>query len=377
MTSIPRMSLAGESNDTSAILDLTRWTAAQAVCVGHSLSFFGIVDALRPPNSPSMQSLAVIVFFVLSGFLIAHALQRRPRQIGHGFGEYMIDRTARIYIAFVPCLLIIALIDLCLIGAGLHPNAAYVTPQAFLGSLLMMQNYPGAFGASLEIPSFGSAGQLWSLAVEFHIYVFAGACFFALRPTKWWAACVAVAIVSSVVPLNYLNPAVIGTPGASLSWLWILGFAIYYIARGTQLHTAVGIGAAYAGAIALVVAWYRSSPPGAEYEPRAYFILAVAFLLLILASQRTTLLARSSRLTRCLRVLADYSFSLYLLHYTILFAIHAIWDGGGVLAALIGIAISNIFAFVVAQFTECRHKEVAGWIKQKLYPIPVTNSPLS
>ena len=367
MNAFPRLSLVRERNDTSALLDLIRWLAAQAVCVGHSLSFFGIADSLRPPNSPSMQSLAVIVFFVLSGFLIAHALHRGASSPQARFGEYLIDRTARIYVALIPCLVIIAAIDLGLVGGGVHQNATYVTPRAFFGTLLMAQNYPGVFGVSIELPSFGSAGQLWSLAVEFHIYVFAGACFFALRPTKNWPICVIVAIISSAVPLSYLSPAVSGTPGGSLSWLWILGFATYFIARSKQLITRISVFAAYIGAAALSIAWYRSSPPSAEYAPTAYFLLAAAFLLIVMASQRTTLLARSPRLTRRLRDLADYSFSLYLLHYTVLFAISAIWKDGGISGALTGIFISNLGACVLAQFTERRHKQVAGWIKQRLY----------
>ena len=99
-------SLDPSANDTSVTLDLLRFCAAQAVCVGHSISFFGVADRLRPPMAPNMQNVGVLMFFVLSGFLIAHVLTRGIGQRSYGLAQFVIDRFARIYSAFLPALLV-------------------------------------------------------------------------------------------------------------------------------------------------------------------------------------------------------------------------------------------------------------------------------
>lgn len=63
-------------NDTSIALDLLRAVAAQMVCVGHALAFFGVGDWLKPPFVPWMQNIGVLLFFVMSGLLITATLLR-------------------------------------------------------------------------------------------------------------------------------------------------------------------------------------------------------------------------------------------------------------------------------------------------------------
>ncbi len=49
-------------NDTSIALDLLRAVAAQMVCVGHAMLFFGVGDWLKPPFVPWMQNIGVLLF---------------------------------------------------------------------------------------------------------------------------------------------------------------------------------------------------------------------------------------------------------------------------------------------------------------------------
>ena len=65
------LNLDGRDNDASFALDLLRVFAAELVCVFHAIAFFK-VDWLRNPHLPPMQNFGVCIFFVLSGFLIAH-----------------------------------------------------------------------------------------------------------------------------------------------------------------------------------------------------------------------------------------------------------------------------------------------------------------
>jgi peptidoglycan/LPS O-acetylase OafA/YrhL len=62
--------MQGLTPATSFALDLLRAGAAQAVCIGHTLSYFGFY----PQGVPYIQSIAVLLFFLISGFLIATTL---------------------------------------------------------------------------------------------------------------------------------------------------------------------------------------------------------------------------------------------------------------------------------------------------------------
>jgi len=81
------------------------------------------------------------------------------------------------------------------------------------------------------VPTFGSAGQLSSVAVEFHIYCFVGALFFFfIGRNRFWA--LAMAIISAPVPLGYFSN--IPNSDRSLFVIWLMGFAACFIARGVR-----------------------------------------------------------------------------------------------------------------------------------------------
>jgi len=144
-------------------LDFIRAAAVQAVCLGHAWSFF-----IAGNHMLYVQNIAVCVFFILSGFVITHALIRREQ---YGFGAYLIARTVRIFSALLPAMIVIGAIDSVLVARGLHTNPEYVTPIIWIKTLLLFNNYPGIYDWLLGGPSFGSGGPLWTLAIEFHIYI--------------------------------------------------------------------------------------------------------------------------------------------------------------------------------------------------------------
>ena len=352
-------SLRASDNDTSMMLDIMRWAAAQAVCVGHALSFFGVGDAWRPPNAPYMQNIGVLLFFVLSGFLIAHALTRAI-----SLRAFLVDRFARIYSALLPCLMLIAAVDVWLVWQGQHTQPAYVTAPIFLGTLAMLQNYPGAFYGLLELPSFGSAGQLWSLAIEWHIYLFVGGLYFLAIGRNWLLALVMV-IIFAPVPMGFFGGGQLGGLGQGISYLWLLGFVAYFLAR-TEIASRIATYFLCLAALLLGWWWLFLLVPTSEYSPEVYPLLAGFFLLSVLVTQRTRFAAHREGLRRVAKHLADYSFSLYLIHYTLLFAIQKLWTGNAVLAACLGIALSNVLAWGIASFTEMRHRQFGSWLKCKL-----------
>jgi peptidoglycan/LPS O-acetylase OafA/YrhL len=106
---VDMINLDPKENDTSLTLDLLRAVAAQMVCVGHAIIFF--VSGSRPQWLPVMQNIGVLIFFLISGFVIAAALSRRSGDPEYGFLRFFVDRFARIYSGLLPALVLILAVD--------------------------------------------------------------------------------------------------------------------------------------------------------------------------------------------------------------------------------------------------------------------------
>jgi peptidoglycan/LPS O-acetylase OafA/YrhL len=102
------LSLDPKENDTSLMLDLLRAGAAQMVCVGHAVRFFA--GGFNQPW-PLPHNTGVVLFFILSGFLITYTLIERSKDPSYGFGTFLIERTARIYSGLIPALLLVIIVD--------------------------------------------------------------------------------------------------------------------------------------------------------------------------------------------------------------------------------------------------------------------------
>jgi len=128
----------------------------------------------------------VIVFFVLSGYLVGGSVIRAVRDDRWSWNGYLLIRFTRLYVVLLPALLLGGTADW--IGthlpgtdaiysghAGLHEFSSDVRPAMTLPTMaanaLFLQtiSLPGMHGKA--IPTFGSNGPLWSLANEFWYYI--------------------------------------------------------------------------------------------------------------------------------------------------------------------------------------------------------------
>jgi peptidoglycan/LPS O-acetylase OafA/YrhL len=160
----------------SLYLDVWRWLAALLVPLCH-LGLSGGIE-------PSLHWLAwfgpvghhaVVVFFVLSGFVISHAVATRD----HTFRDYATSRLTRIYSVVVPCLIITILCDQ--IGQAVTPpiyqginiaNAQDAPVARVVLSLAMLNQ------SWIYLRAF-SNGPYWSLCYEFWYYfLFAAGVYF-------------------------------------------------------------------------------------------------------------------------------------------------------------------------------------------------------
>lgn len=153
-------------------LDWCRFLAAFVVVLVHSRAFaFSSYGELIPEQQnlfsagfyivTRIGTQGVLVFFVLSGFLVGGKAIERFRDETFRLGEYTVDRLSRIGVPFVPVLIFTVII-------------AHITRMEtanlglFFGNLFFLQ------GISVE--PYPSNEPLWSLSYEVWFYILAGAC---------------------------------------------------------------------------------------------------------------------------------------------------------------------------------------------------------
>jgi peptidoglycan/LPS O-acetylase OafA/YrhL len=299
-----------------------------------------------------VQNFAVLIFFVLSGFLISYSTDHKiKRRAGYGFRAYFIDRFARIYVTLLPALLIVLLLDT--VSRYFYPTAyayeASYNLTTFFGNLLMLQDLPGIPQIiGQRMTSFGSGQPFWTLAIEWWIYMFFGWCLLRIflparrRLTDW-----VVLVPLLVVPSFNMW----GGKGNGLMMTWLLGALAYlviksgYLSNVTRKQTLLLVG------WLTVLGTMRFYKTGKEFDPILAFLATAVIMLLVHFFATVTwprLLAWFSRTN------AAFSYTLYLTHYSILDLMRTHF--GDSLSpwtlVLLGMIISTIVAAAVGLYIE-------------------------
>jgi len=220
------------NRETSIYLDLVRFTAAVFVFLTHASreqSSGGLLWQLQFGRE------AVDVFFVLSGFVIAHVVETRE----HAPLSYAVARAARIWSVALPALVLTFVLDR--IGQPLRPEN-YVgwccdslgrPAFEYLGSLVFLNEI-----WSRHAPP-GSALPYWSLGFEVWYYVAFGVAFFGRRPWN---------LIGAALVMLAIGPRV-----AALFPLWLLGFACYRLDRRSAVDPRLGWALCVGAPIAFVL----------------------------------------------------------------------------------------------------------------------------
>jgi peptidoglycan/LPS O-acetylase OafA/YrhL len=352
-------SLDQSKNDTSTTLDLLRAVAAQMVCVGHAISFF--VSQWRPTHLPYMQNAGVLLFFLISGFLITYTLIERSKDPAYGFRQFFIERFARIYSGLIPALVFIAIIDGVTIYFTSDPNISrYFTSKTLIANIFMLEGYRGIFPDAFQWSAFGSASPLWTLGIEWQIYLFVASLFFMAARSGSILFLIPVALFFGQTPIHFLFGAFQPDGvGRGLFTLWLCGSLVYFAVRSSVIgfFPAAALGAC--GAIGFTALAHA----GAEYDLRLYPLLAAAFLGLIVTSQSGHLFT-SSKIGKPIKFLADYSFTLYLVHHTIMYAMWTLFPDRGIMMFTIAVVVSNLVAIGLAGIGEKHHRKIAKALKK-------------
>jgi peptidoglycan/LPS O-acetylase OafA/YrhL len=312
------------NSGTSDFLNASRWIAAFLVVIGHvfNISVDHYYDI--PDRSLLLRGLhffcgfgyiAVIVFFVISGFLVGGRAILRISNHGLSITNYFVHRFSRIYIVFVPALIVGYILDWSGIkffnssGIYVHPEQFYDNPlgnditkhlslEIFVGNLMQLQ--------TITVSSLGSNGPLWSLANEWWYYVVFGLCMIAYRSGRVLTRIVAGgAIVAMVVVL----------PLKISLWfvIWGLGAGVAVLDRywGGWPFLA---GATFGLVCLIVVRWlnFRLSDAGIAADFALDLAVALAYSAALICAKN---LKRRIRFWRLHHALASFSYTVYLVHF--------------------------------------------------------------
>ena len=154
---------------------------------------------------------AVLIFFVLSGYLVGGNFLIEFIEKKADYKKYFINRLTRMWVVLLPTLLFVILVEY--VRYWITGNAIFINTKInsyyFFGNLFFLQ--------TIVFPFFGSNSALWSLANEFWYYVFWPIILLAITiKSNWIFKLVFSLILWSIIYL--LMPEI-----AQLFPIWILG----------------------------------------------------------------------------------------------------------------------------------------------------------
>ncbi len=345
----------------SAYLDLLRGLAAQLVLLHHTV-------AICLPSSGLDRlgggALGVLVFFLLSGFLITGTVASRVASGRFSLTEFTVSRATRIFLPYVPALVLVALLDRWMLHSPVYSYTADYTAPTAVANLFMLQDFPpfqilrrlGVPDQAWFFKTFGSGRQFWTVSIEWWIYLTVGigtALALTRRGAVWWGVLAFVAIE----PLYNL----VGGPGDCLTLAWLLGAGAWWVVQRAALP---GAGLAWAGCVVLAGTRLFFTH-GRIYD--AVFALLLAAVLFV-----PLLLLRGGRLMWLTRLRFDrlsfHSYSLYLTHGTIgLLLVARLGDAAmGWPGVLLVVVLCNLVAIPFAAAFELPQRRVRRLILDRL-----------
>jgi peptidoglycan/LPS O-acetylase OafA/YrhL len=361
------------------LLDTIRFGAALLVLFGHARGL--LLEGIARVEYPSifirafyfisgLQHEGVVMFFVVSGFLVGGSAWRMIEANQFKFNVYFINRFARIYIVLVPAIALVLVINL--VGTN------FLLDTRFYGTRPLFPSAVSDGWSWGQIPChlfclqgllcepWGADPPLWSLGYEWALYVVGPAIF--------------VALASPGLQRRQLLTLVLaGAVFAALTWrttdwpqwfaFWILGA----IAARCFAKQAIGLPVALVGAFACGVGLVLSRL--AVLPPLATDVLVAGGLALAASSQALMRWSFGEVLTRRG---AGFSYSLYLIHLPVcifigaLFERFAHWPGGlvqpdsaGILGFICMVTLALIAAHAFAHFTEQHTALLRKWLLQR------------
>jgi peptidoglycan/LPS O-acetylase OafA/YrhL len=307
----------GEDCWHSIVISLLRGLAAFVVAAAHLRA--EMYPGLRTVSDPSLwfqgftfatgfAHQAVLVFFVISGWLVGGSLLNKMGQPG-AVTNYAIDRATRLWTVLIPTFGLTLLFGLgsgVLLPSGIDFSAANeFSALSFAGNLLGLQR--------VVLSDFGGNYALWSLANETLYYVLFPLLvllFTTRRSTTRIASGAALALAAFLLPTGIIL----------YFSIWLLGVAFSRV----RIECGLAMRCAWLVPLAAMSAYFRLTGNNSKFDQTTLAMdLSLSLMFLALLSSLQFNAAPESKLARPLARIgtffANFSFSLYVLHLPLIF----------------------------------------------------------
>lgn len=352
------------SRGFSLYLDLLRLLAALAVVFSHA-NMAQLVANSYLPNSFGHN--AVVVFFLLSGYVIAYVTTTKENNWTH----YWVSRFARVYSVTIPAIVLTIFCDY--LGSGINPSfySGNVTTHDYA---LIRVAASLAFANELWFVSIMplSNSPYWSICYEMAYYfLYAVWCF---SDSKWrnWLVCGVALLIGPKILL--------------LAPVWLLGVVLFH-QRDMRISTLTGwllwLGSLLAIAlfqwfdVTTLIARYLEQMIGSHWFNLLHFskrFLGDYVLALLVAGNFVGFRAIADQFGwfwqiagKAIRFIAGYTFSVYLFHLPLMLLMVALIDGdthhvGFFWSVML---LTLLVSAVLGHFTETQKEPIKRWLLRK------------
>lgn len=351
----------------SIYLDLVRFLAAALVYMYHS-NQRQLVKAVLPFSDYGHSS--VIVFFVLSGFVIAFVTATKESD----WRTYTASRLSRVYSVALPAIVLTLVLDA--VGRQLMPNSyqQYPYDQHVLRSLISLLMLNEVWFVSVS--SFSNV-PYWSITYEIWYYAAFGLLTFLPRRLAPAAALILGLLLGPKLLL--------------LAPIWWLGVLLYREKRLQELSlpvawvllvfSLVGIVSFHASGLQDIAKAYLKGLLGARWYDEFTFskFFVTDYVLAVLVAMNFVAMRKVAQATaglwaaieRPVRFVAAYTFTLYLLHQPLFLFWGAVlrWNPDGMAFWLAITGLTAISVWAIGQLTETRRHGLRRWILAQLHRI--------
>lgn len=345
----------------SIYLDIFRFLAALGVFLSHAAQHSAAPGVL--PAVPIDHKL-VIIFFVISGYVITASASRPDRTLAN----YSADRIARLSSVVVPALLLTYVLDG--IGSRFSPDLYSFIDQRWQ-SLRLLANLCYCQQIWFLCVNPSSNTPMWSLGYEFWYYVLFGALIFVR--SKW------AKILSLLVISAFIGPKIL-----LLLPAWAIGSLAYHWRNRWQCPYGAAwllfIVTGLATVLAITFEDQLGLSNGKSGQPPLYYssnyggdlifalIVASHFVCCGMLSRHITRDLEPYKAVKFVRWMASHTFSLYLYHAPLLFFLRAItkYDPHNLYAVLAAMAGTLLIIAGLSKITEERYPVLRTWLRQWL-----------
>jgi peptidoglycan/LPS O-acetylase OafA/YrhL len=332
-----RLDEASEQGRSANNFDVLRLLAALCVTLAHAFALTGNQPFWPHGTGIEWGNLGVLIFFSMSGYLVARSWSYDPRLLG-----YLVKRGLRLMPALVVTLILTAFV-LGPFVTSVEPTSAYLQAPGtksyvvLNASMWTSTGLPGIFPDN-PVPDIAN-GNLWTLALEVKAYLivallgllglFRRRGGIGIAVVALLAAALLIDPVRNALPLANRAAAVLHTTipqhevvqgahdGEIYPWIQLfaafsIGAALYAMRRRVVLRWDVAL---------LFVAIFAGSVALGEHQSRVVATWLIPYVVLVAAYLTPRRLGLPSRW-------GDYSYGIYLVSWPILQTVETVIDTG-------------------------------------------------